>query len=203
MKLYSFDISPNGKRANICAREAGVTLEASPIDIAKGENRAPDYLAMNPMGKAPTLRDGDFVLWESAAMLCYIAETSESSLWPASPRARADALRWLFFCSCHIDPYFTTLMVERFIKARRALPEDEVLTASAEAWLARFVPIVDGQLEGREHVLGRFGVADIALGCTLELSPVARFDLAPYGNVRGWLERVQGRPSWRASTAGA
>jgi glutathione S-transferase len=144
--------------------------------------------------------DDGFVLWESAAILCYVAQTSGAPLWPRQPRELADTLRWLFFASCHIDPYFTTLVVERLIKARRSVPADEALTRSAEQWLVRFVPVVEQQLAAREYVAGRFGLADIVLGCTLELSPMLGYDLTPYANVRGWLERLQGRESWRAAS---
>lgn len=201
MKLYTFPISPNGKRVRVCAYEAGVSLELSHIDFAKGENRAPDYLSLNPMGKAPTLVDGDFVLWESAAELCYVAQVGRAPLWPLDARGQADVLRWLFFCSCHVDPYFTTLVVERLIKARRGAPEDEAATAGAIQWLARFVQVVEQQLEGRDHIMGHFGLADITLGCTLELSPLVRNDLSPYPRIRAWLERLRARESWRACTA--
>ena len=199
MKLYSFPISPNGKRVNICAIESGVALDPAVLDAAKGELRAPQYLALNPMGKAPTLTDSDFVLWESGAIVCYLAQTSGGPLWPKDPRALADTMRWLFFCSCHIDPYFTTLMVERFIKARRGLPPDEGHTAYAEQWLARFVPVLEGQLADREYLRGEFGLGDILVGCSLELAPLVSYDLGPYPAVRAWIDRLQARDSWRAA----
>jgi glutathione S-transferase len=200
VKLYTFPMSPNGKRVAVCAAEVGVPVDPAMLDIARGELQSPAYLALNPMGKAPTLADGEFVLWESAAILCYVAQKGGGALWPEEPRALADTLRWLFFCSCHIDPYFTTLMVERFIKARRKLPADEVHVAYAERWLARFVPVLDAQLAEREFVTGGFGLADIALGCSLELSPLVRYDLAAYPAVRAWLARIQARESWRRAT---
>jgi glutathione S-transferase len=203
MKLYTGAISPNGKRVRICAAECGAVVEPVLLDFQKGENRSADYLALNPMGKVPTVVDGDLALWESAAILCHVANTSRSALWPKEPHALADTLRWLFFCSCHIDPYFTTLLVERFVKGRRNAPADEALCANAEQWLARFVPVLEQQLAEREYVTGRFGLGDIALGCTMELSPLVRFDLAPYPHVRAWLERLQARPSWRTSAPGA
>ena len=122
-------------------------------------------------------------------------------LWPIEPQPQADLLRWLFFCSCHIDPYFTTLVVERFIKARQNLAPDEAQTASAERWLARFIPILEVQLTNKNYVTGDFSIADIALGCTLELSPLLKYDLSPFGSVRAWLERLQNRESWRAASA--
>ena len=79
--------------------------------------------------------------------------------------------------------------------------EDEAATAGAMPWLARFVQVLEGQLSGRDHVMGSFGLPDIALGCTLELSPIVRYDLSPYPRVRAWLERLQARESWRACTA--
>jgi len=200
MKLYTFPISPNGKRVNVCAAEAGIALDSAMLDAARGELRSPEYMALNPMGKAPTLADGDFTLWESGAIVCYIAQKSGGKLWPGDPRELSDMLRWLFFCSCHIDPYFTTLMVERFIKARRGLPPDLVHTTYAEEWLRRFVPIVDKQLTDRPYLTGEFGLADILLGCSLELGPLVKYDLGPYPAVRRWIERLQARDSWRACT---
>jgi glutathione S-transferase len=197
MELYTFPISPNGKRVRIAAAELGIPLELKNLDFAKGDQRTPDYLALNPMGKAPSLADGDFSLWESAAIMCYLAQTKPGPLWPEAVQARADLLRWLFFCSCHVDPYFTTLVAERFIKARRNETPDEAQTNAAERWLARFVPILDQQLSERDYVTGQFGLADITLGCTLELSPMLRYDLTPYPHVRAWLDRLHARPHWQ------
>jgi len=198
MRLYTGVISPNGKRVRVCAHELNSPLELALLDFQKSEQRAPQYLARNPMGKVPTLTDGSFDLWESGAILCYLAEKSGGALWPRDSRALADMLRWLFFCSCHIDPYFTTLVVERFIKGRQGAPEDAALTADAERWLARFLSVLETQLAAQDFVTGSFGLADIALGCSLELAPLLRFDLSTYPNIRGWLERLQQRPSWRA-----
>jgi glutathione S-transferase len=198
MQLFTTPISPNGKRVRICASELGITLESVHVDFQKSENRSPDYLALNPMGKVPTLKDGTFVLWESAAILCYLAQKGDGSLWPKTPQALSDMLRWMFFGSCHVDPYFTTLVVERFIKGRRNLPCDEKAVRDAEQWLARFVPVVERELSAHEFVAGGFGLADIVLGCTLELSPMLKYDLDPYPAIRSWLGRLQARPSWRA-----
>jgi glutathione S-transferase len=203
MRLYSGVISPNGKRVRIAAAEAGVTLETALVDFQKGEQRAPEYLALNPMGKVPTLTEGDFALWESAAIMCFVARKGGSESFPSEARAEADTLRWLFFGACHVDPHFTTLVVERFLKGRRKEVEDVALTASAEQWLARFVPVVEGQVAEHEFLTGRFSVADIALGCSLELYPLVRFDLGPYPATRVWLERLKARESWKDASVGS
>ena len=196
MELYTFPISPNGKRVRVAAAEIGLPLDLKNLDFLKGEQRTPDYLALNPMGKAPTLTDGDFTLWESGAIMCYLAQTKPNPLWPADAKARADMLRWMFFGSCHVDPYFTTLVVERFQKPRRNEPPDEAMLAGAERYLARFLPTLERQLTGHDYVTGSFGLGDIVLGSTLELSPMLKYDLAPYPHIRAWLDRLQARPSW-------
>jgi glutathione S-transferase len=108
----------------------------------------------------------------------------------------------MFVCSCHIDPYFTTLVVERVIKARSGAAEDPALCADALRWLARFIPVLDEQLRGRAFVTERFGLADIASGCTLELSALLPYDREPFADVRAWLARLQARDRWRAYRAG-
>ena len=201
MKLYNVSISPNCKRARIVAAELDIALDHVPLDFTQGDNRTADYLSLNPLGKIPTLTDDSFALWESGAVIWYLASQRPSALIPQEPRAQADLLRWMFFGSCHLDPNYTILVVERFLKARRALPPDGHLTEHAERELARFIPVVEQQLSRRDYVTGSFGLGDVVLGCTLELSPLVRFDWSPYPNVRAWIERLQARPSWRSAAA--
>jgi glutathione S-transferase len=196
MDLYTFPISPNGKRVRVAATEIGVKLDLKNVDFLKGEQRSPDYLALNPMGKAPTLTDGDFALWESGAIMCYLAQSTPNQLWPDDAKARAETLRWMFFCSCHIDPYYTMLVVERFQKPRRNEATDETLVASADRWLKRFLPVLEARLGQADYVAGAFGLGDIVLGCSLELSPMLHYELTPYPNIVAWLARLQARPSW-------
>jgi glutathione S-transferase len=201
-RIYASAISPNGKRVRICAAELGLEVHPELLDMQKGENRTADYLALNPMGKVPTMVDGDFVLWESAAILWNLASTHPKgdTLLPRDPRGQADALRWLFFCSCHLDPYFTTLVVERFVKPRRKEAADDAAATGAEQWLTRFIPVVEQQLSTGDYVTGRFGLPDIALGCTIELSPMLKYDLGERPNIRAWLDRLHARASWKGSS---
>jgi glutathione S-transferase len=199
MKLYGFPISPNSKRVHVCAAELGLPLDVQNLDFAAGEQRAPAYLALNPMGKVPTVTDGDFALWESAAILCHLGASRPGALWPVEARAQAHVLQWLFFTSCHLDPHFTTLVVERFIKPRRGASTDEARVAAALAELGRFLAIVEGQLTGRDYLTGTFTVADIAAGCTVELASLVLVDLAPHPHTRAWLARLGARASWRSA----
>src|SRR3954463_2263376 len=94
MLLYDVAASPNCRKVRVLARELDLELELRAIDLAGAKD--PAYLAQNPAGKVPTLVDDDgFVLWESGAILVYLAEKRpDLGLWPAADRARADVLRW-------------------------------------------------------------------------------------------------------------
>jgi len=94
MKLYGFPPSPNTWKVRAVAAHVSVPLELALVDLSKGQQRTPEYLALNPTGRTPTLVDGDLVLWESTAIMHYLANQKPNSLWPSNPRARADIMRW-------------------------------------------------------------------------------------------------------------
>ena len=94
MKLYGFPGSPNTWKVRAVAAHLGLAVQDVLVDLGKGEQRAPDYLALNPTGRTPTLVYGDFVLWESAAIMQYLATQKPNALWPEDTRTRADIMRW-------------------------------------------------------------------------------------------------------------
>src|SRR6516164_3388509 len=102
MKLYHFP-SPNPQKVTFALHELGLECEIVPVDLSKGEQRTPQFLALNPFGRVPVLVDGDVTLWESHAILAYLGEKT-GKLWPTTAAGRADALRWLFFLAGHISP---------------------------------------------------------------------------------------------------
>ncbi len=118
MKLYDFAFSPNCRKVRAVAYEIGVPLEHVPIDLLKGEQRGPDFLARNPNGRVPLLEDGDLRLWESNAIILYLATTRGGAppLVPAGPRERAEVDRWLSWQSAHLSPAMTKVAFERIVK---------------------------------------------------------------------------------------
>src|SRR5262245_57895970 len=101
MKLYwSWFINP--QKVRLALNELGLAHEIVPRRLLQGEQRKPEFLALNPNGKAPVLQDGNMTLWESNAILVYLGERKRGCGRPPQP---AEALRWLFFESCHLaDP---------------------------------------------------------------------------------------------------
>ena len=94
MKLYGFPPSPNTWQVRALADYLGVPLEFEFVDLTKGGSRTPAFLAINPTGRTPALVDGDFKLWETLAIMQYVASKKPNALWPNDARIRADITRW-------------------------------------------------------------------------------------------------------------
>ena len=122
MKLYYHPNSLNCVNVLATANQLGMQLDLQLVDLLKGAQKDPAYLALNPNGRVPTLADGDFILWESNAIMQYLAgKKPGNSLWPVDDRARADVSRWQFWQAFHWTRATGTLvwenMVKRFLNA--------------------------------------------------------------------------------------
>src|SRR5262245_30549339 len=105
MRLYDFPGSPHGLKVRTVAYELGIQLEVAEVNILRGESHSPDFEKLNPNGLVPVLVDGDFVLWESNAIIAYLASVHRSPvLLSADARERADVDRWLHWQSAHLSP---------------------------------------------------------------------------------------------------
>jgi glutathione S-transferase len=203
MDFYFGRLSGNSTRSAFALCEAGVAYRSHSIGTPHGENREAPYLALNPLGKVPALVDGEVRLWESNAINWYVAEKHpEARLLPTSIEGRAAVQRWLYFQVGHVSP--ACLEIFRATSPRvqefwRVKGDDRAVTA-ARRELARFLPVLDGALEGRAWLEGELSLADLAYAPHLWLIADGGFDFAPFPAVRAWLERLLARPAWRKAT---
>jgi glutathione S-transferase len=204
MRLYLHPLSSNSRRALMTALHLGIPLERTVVDLAKGEQKLPPHLARNPNGRVPVLDDDGFLLWESRAIMKYLAErTPGQTLYPSEPRARADVDRWLFWCAAHLSPALGVLTFENFVKrlAGRGEP-DPVEVARGEALVAQFAPVLDAHLAGRTWVSGdHVTLADLSLAPPLALTHPAKLPVSSYPNLQAWFARVQTLDAWKQTAA--
>ncbi len=117
MKLYGFPLSPNTRKVIAVTKHLGLPLELQVVDLGKGEQRRPEFMKLNPNAKTPVLVDGDFVLWESTAIMEYLASKKPgNSLWSNDARQRADISRWLCWTIAHWGPACGIFLWENMIK---------------------------------------------------------------------------------------
>src|SRR5262249_9361227 len=166
-----------------------------PVDLAKGGQREPAFLAVNPAGRVPVLVDGGVTLRESHAILAYLGETT-GRLWPATAAGRAEAPQWLFFLAQHIMPHAGEVALR--IRARVVgIPVDEATVARGEIALPTPLRVVEGQLAKDQWMLGRdFSLVDCAYCPVLNVVEKAGFGFGEFPRVSSYLDAVRARPAW-------
>jgi glutathione S-transferase len=202
MKIYDFPLSPNCRKVRAVVYELGLKPEFVPVNIFKGEARKPEMLALNPNAKLPVLVDGDFVLWESNAIVSYLA--NGTPLLPTSSRERADVDRWGDWQLAHLGPAIGKVAFERLVKPMTGQgAPDQAIVDVGTADFAKFTAVLEASLGSREYVAGRLSVADFILASMYTIAATVGLEAAPYPRVNAWLGRVLARDSMKRALADA
>ena len=160
------------------------------------------FLALNPNGKVPVLRHGDLVLWESNAIMGYLAELhGDDQLIPRDPAARAQVTMWQVWQSAHLTPAADGLFYENFAKPSFLKQETDAAqverhTESFHRWLA----VMEHYLAHADCLtLDRFTAADISCAAALMYAEPAHMPVPDHPKVAAWLDRIRARDSWKAT----
>lgn len=203
MKLYGFPGSPNTWKVRALVRHLDLEVEDVLVDLGKGEQQSPEHLKLNPSGRTPTLVDGDFVLWESTAIMQYLADRKPNTLWPDDPRTRADITRWQSWGLAHWGGAACgPLLFERVVKAFFDMgPPDEAAVATATENFHRDAALLDRQLSAQRHLIGdEVTLADFSIVAPLVHGARGGLPVADYPNVQAWSARMFAMPAWRETT---
>ena len=198
--LYDMQDSPHARKVRLLAAELGITLDCVSRDPRTGETRTPDYLALNPNGKVPTLKEDGFVLWESPAILKYLAAKQPArGLGGTDAKQAALIDQWLFWWGCGPEAAIDALAWELLIKPKvlNQPGHDPGIIADAHMRINRFLPVLDQQLAGRDYIIGPLSIADFAIGPRFDRAPtLLKFDIEPFRNIAAWLGRLRAKPYW-------
>jgi glutathione S-transferase len=198
MKLYYFE-SLNGRKACAVAKHLGSPVEHVRVDLGKGEQRAPGYLAINPNGKVPALVDGNLKLWEANAIMAHLARAAGSDLWPRDDERQIELTRWLSWDAWHFTRHGATLVFHHIIRPRFLGAEpDAKVVEEATGFFKQFAAVLNEHLRGRRYVLGdTLTIADFALAATLPQADQARIPLRGFTDIERWHDRLNELPAWR------
>ncbi len=193
--LYTWS-TPNGRKVSILLEETGLPYQVRPVDITQGAQFSPDFVAINPNSKIPAIVDGDgpcggpFTLFESGAILVYLAEKTGRFL-PAEPRGRYEVLQWLMFQMGGIGPMFgQTHHFRRFAPEPIPYAIDRYTKETR-----RLYGVLDARLAQAEYVAGAYSIADMAIWPWTVRHDWQGIDLADFPNVQRWSESIAARPA--------
>ena len=200
MKLYGFPASPNTWKVRALASYLKMPLEFDFVDLLGGAQHAPTFLALSPTGRTPVLVDGDFKLWESNAILQYLASKDATQLYPNDAKGRADISRWLCWDLAHwgaqaCQPLIFENLVKKFANLG---PADVTAVANGNECFNKEAKVLDAHLAKQEYLVGNaLTIADFTVAAPLLYAKEADMPIGPYANLRGWFDRVAALPCWR------
>lgn len=201
MQLYHWPMSHNARKARALARHLGLGVEEIALSMQDKAHKAPEFLAINPMGQVPAIKDGNYTVWQANAVLIYLAAQTENDLLGRSPQEWGTITQWMLWQSVELSPVVTTLHVESYFKPARGLAPNAERRDAALSRLDALLAILDGALDGGTHLVGgRLTVADFAVAGDFSHAQNAGFPLDRFPNVSRWLAAVEALPAW-AKTA--
>jgi GST-like protein len=187
IKLYAAH-TPNGRKISMMLEECALPYEIVKVDLAKGEQRTPEFTAINPNQKIPAIVDGEVTLAESGAILIYLAEKCDRFLPQAQ---RHVTLQWLMFQMAHVGPMLGQAHHFR-LQAKEKLP---YAIERYEKEAARIYGVLDRELQKRDYLAGEYTIADIATYPWIMRYFNFGVALDDYRALKRWTERISARPA--------
>jgi len=205
MELYVFPPSPRAFKVMAVANHLGLDYEIRFLDLPKGAHKTPQFAALNPNVRMPTLKDGDYVLWESNAIGQYLAgKKPDAGLLPRDERARLDVTRWQFWDLAHWDPACAVFAFEYVAKPLfRGIKEpDMAAIEKGTEMFHRAAAVLNSQLKGKRFVTGdALTLADFSLGPPMNFAEMAHYPIEPYGEIKRWHATLRALPAWQKTLA--
>ena len=193
IKFY-YHPSPNPAKVALLLEETGLPYEVVPVDTRKGEQFDPAFLAINPNGKTPAITDGDVTVFDSNAILLYLAEKTGQFLPPDTPAMRGELLSWLMFVATGIGPYSG-----QAVHFQHFAPEPKDYAVTRYVFEAkRHYAILDARLADRRYMLGdTYTIVDMAVWGWARALPRVLDDGALPGmpNLKRLFDEISARPA--------
>ncbi len=192
IKFY-YSGAPNPMKVALMLEETGLPYEAMPIDTRKGDQHKPEFLAINPNAKVPAIVDGDATVFDSNAILLYLAEKTGKFIPANTPKARGEMLSWLMFVASGVGPFSG-----QSVHFRNYTPEKIPYAINRYMYeVIRHYTIVEARLSKQKFMLGDYSIVDMALWGWARLIPVALGEehWAKFPNTKKMIDGISARPA--------
>jgi glutathione S-transferase len=196
IRLHTTLLSGHGHRVKLFLTLLDLPFEVIELDMRAGDNRRPEYLKLNPFGQVPTIEDGDTVLFDSNAILVYLAKRYGDASWlPEDALGAAAVQRWLSLAAGQIAYGPCAARLVTVFSAPLNLD-------TAQKIALKLFDVLDAELDSKDFAAGdRVSIADIAAHTYIAHAPEGGISLEPYPNIRAWLRRVEALPRFIAMPA--
>ncbi len=198
MRYYYHPGSPNCRKVSAVIEMLGVDAKYEFVDLPKGKQAQPEFLAINPAGMVPVLVDGKTTVLESNCILIYLAEKVGSDLWPAD--SHLEILRWMFWEQSHFMYAAGTVFYQKLLKPLLGQEPDEARVEEGVAKFRRHARALDDHLKGREWLVGEaMTLADLAVAAQLTYAKATDLPMDEFPEIQRWYSSIEELPAWKAT----
>ncbi len=192
LKIYGLDFSPWVNRVRFTANLIGLEYDYLRVDLLSGEGQSTEYKQLHPAGKVPAIDDNGFVLFESGAICRYLANKSNSPIYPDDVKTRAVVDQWTDFSVIHIAMAMQKVFFNRVVYKMMDKEQDKRSLEEGEEFLQRFLPIIDTQLGAMSYLAGdTISLADMILVAWLDPAEISELNLLPYQHICNWRNQLK------------
>ncbi len=200
MKYYYHPFSPNCRKIDALLNSLNLDEERIVVELGKGEQMSPEFLALNPNGMIPVLEDNGKVVLESNAITIYLAEKAESPLWPNDRSLQLETLQWMFWEQSHFMYACGIVFFQRLIKPMIGQTPDEERIKEGLTKFRRTTAVLNQHLETRKFLLGdELTLADWVVASHLTFAEKLQLPLEDFPKVQTWRTRLDENAAWKAS----
>ncbi|MGB1883139.1 MAG: glutathione S-transferase family protein [Gammaproteobacteria bacterium] len=197
-KLYGISGS-RALRSLWAIEECGIEYEHVPVTFRK-DSKSPEYLAVNPNGRVPALKDGDLIVFESLAINLYLAKQYGGGLYPDNVQDEARAVQWSIWVIAEMEDLQLQLVIQKIFTKEE--DRDPQVWEDVSKKLARPLKVLDDALAEKQWLVGdEFSIADLNVAAAMLLMPMVGFDYSQFQNVSQWAERCYARPALERAKA--
>ena len=192
LKIYGGNLSSFCNKVRLVANAIGLEYEYKKINFKEREHKAPDFLKMHPAGKIPIIDDDGFFVFESNAIIKYLAEKNNSSLYPKELKQKTQVDQWIDFCSFHVGNAMDKILFNKVFAPRIKVTIDERAIQDGYMFLNRYLPVIEEQIGRDGFLVGKkMTLADVNCLAILDPCEIADVDLSAYNNIVQWREDLK------------
>jgi len=192
LTIYGFDFSSPANKVRFAANAMGLAYEYKRVNLFTGEQKTPEFLKLNPIGRVPAIDDNGFKMFESAAIIKYLADKNNSPLYPKDVQKRAIVDQWIDFANVHVATALARVTFNRAMYKLLSVEKDERSLADGIKFLGNFLPLVEKQLKENKFLAGNeMTLADINLLAVLDPVELSQVDLSAYPSIVAWRKNLR------------
>lgn len=198
LKIYGLPVSSPSNKVRYVANYLEIPYEFTIINLAKGEQKSPEYLKLNPLGRVPAIDDDGFHLAESNAIVRYLADKNNSPLYPKDLKKRAIVDQWIDYASQHVMLALGRIMFNTYFYKLSKSEKDERSLADGRKFIESYLPVVDQQLGKLKYIADdTITLADIVMIAALDTCELSAVDLSHYAHIVSWRDKLMKEPFYQ------